>query len=67
MVTAAATQLPYSLSLPYPLRHKLTRLLVDLNGGHVALETDDLSDKLAVTDTNELVHGRTGHLLGRHD
>ena len=39
----------------------------DLNGGLVSLETNDLSDELAVTHTNKLKHGRTAHLLSDHD
>lgn len=43
-----------------------TRFFVDLNGCHVAFETNDLTDQSTVTDTNQFVHGRSWHLL-RHD
>ena len=32
--------------------NKLTGILVDLDGGSVALQLDDLSDKLVVSDTH---------------
>ena len=39
----------------------------DLDGGKVAFESDNLADKLIVTDTNKLVHGSPAHVLGRDD
>ena len=37
---------------------------VYLNGGHVALQSDDLSDQLVVSDSHQLEHSRSGHVLG---
>ena len=41
-------------------------VLVDLDGGRVALELDDLADELEVADAHELVHGGSAHVVG-HD
>jgi hypothetical protein len=38
-----------------------------LNGGLVAFKTNDLADKLVVSDTDELVHSGTAHLFSSHD
>lgn len=40
---------------------KDTCLLVDLDGGHVSLQPDNLSHQLAVADTDQLVHGCSRH------
>ena len=42
------------------------RLLVDLNGGQVALEANDLAHELQVADAHQLVHGTARHLVGHH-
>mmetsp|Transcript_6577 Transcript_6577/g.12773 ORF Transcript_6577/g.12773 Transcript_6577/m.12773 type:complete len:472 (-) Transcript_6577:7-1422(-) len=42
-------------------------LLVHLDGGRLAIKTDDLSDQTKVTDTNKLVHSRSRHLLSHHN
>lgn len=39
-------------------------VLVDLDGGRVPLELDDLAHELRVADANELVHRRAGHVVG---
>mmetsp|Transcript_30036 Transcript_30036/g.64386 ORF Transcript_30036/g.64386 Transcript_30036/m.64386 type:complete len:638 (+) Transcript_30036:135-2048(+) len=39
-------------------------VLVDLDGGRVALELDDLADELGVAHADEFVHGRAGHAVG---
>jgi len=41
-------------------------VLVNLNGGGVFFETNDLSDKSVITDTNHFVHTSAGHAR-RHD
>mmetsp|Transcript_22768 Transcript_22768/g.37711 ORF Transcript_22768/g.37711 Transcript_22768/m.37711 type:complete len:452 (-) Transcript_22768:29-1384(-) len=41
-------------------------ILVNLDGGSVSLELNNLSDKLGVTDTNELVHSSSGHTIGNY-
>lgn len=41
-----------------------TRTLTDLNGGLITLKANHLTDEVVVTDAHELVHRRTGHLLG---
>jgi len=38
-------------------------ILVDLDGGGVALELDDLSDELGVSDTDKLVHRCSAHAV----
>ena len=38
-----------------------------LDGRHVALEADNLSDELGVAHAHELVHRSAGHLVGDHD
>ena len=43
-----------------------TRLLVDLDGGQVPLQTNDLPHQFTVTHTDQLVHGGSTHLLRRH-
>ncbi len=50
-----------------PTRACTPRLESHLDGGLVTLEADNLADKGVVADEHELVHGRTAHLLGRHD
>lgn len=45
----------------------LTSFFVDLDGGEVALETNDLTDQLGVAYAHQLIHSRTGHLLGSDD
>lgn len=40
------------------------RLLVDLDGDLVGVDSDNLSDELVVADTDELVHGRADHVRG---
>lgn len=45
---------------------KDTSLLVDLDRGHVSLQSNDLSHQFAVSDTDQLVHGCSGHGSGRH-
>eukprot|EP00962_Isochrysis_galbana_P003599 scaffold1021_cov108-Isochrysis_galbana.AAC.20 len=42
-------------------------LLVDLDGGLVELEPNDLTDQLRVAHTNQLVHLSAGHLVGDDD
>mmetsp|Transcript_125902 Transcript_125902/g.187926 ORF Transcript_125902/g.187926 Transcript_125902/m.187926 type:complete len:462 (-) Transcript_125902:85-1470(-) len=41
-------------------------LLVNLDGGGISLETDDLSDEAEGSDTHKLVHSGSLHLLGNH-
>ncbi len=52
--------------LPSVHSEKDTGVLVDLDGGHVSLETDDFPDELGVPDPNQLVHSGARHLLCRH-
>ena len=42
------------------------RVLVDLNGGRVALQLDDFAHELGVAHADEFVHGRAGHAVGYH-
>ena len=42
-------------------------LLIRLNGGLVAFESDDLTDEHVVPDTDELIHRSARHALGNND
>lgn len=41
-----------------------TCLLVALDGGGIAFQFDDFTNKFVETDSNEFVHGGTGHVIG---
>ena len=43
---------------------KTSCLLVALNGGGIAFQFDDFTNKFVETDSNEFVHGGTGHVIG---
>lgn len=49
-----------------PHGQKDTRLLVDLDGGHVPLQSNNLPHQLAVANADQLIHGRARHGRGRH-
>ena len=40
-----------------------TRLLVALNGSSISLQLDNLSHQAVVTDTHQLEHTRSGHVI----
>lgn len=42
---------------------KSTSILVDLNRGGVAFQLNDLSDQLGVSNTDQLVHGSSTHVV----
>lgn len=44
-----------------------TGFLVDLNGSHITVQSNNLADELQITDTDQLVHSTTGHLVGNDD
>lgn len=44
-----------------------TCLLVDLDGGLIGIDPNDLSDQLVLAYSYQLVHGHTNHVLGDHD
>ena len=41
--------------------------VIHLNGSHVSFEPDNFSDEFIVANSDKLVHGSSGHLLGRND
>lgn len=47
----------------WDFRSRLQRCRLTLNCGRVSLKSDDFSDKLVMTHTDEFVHGSSAHAL----